>query len=77
MKKKSIKTSYRKKTAALITLTMFILATALCMQAKEVKAAVGDNHRVDAEYYGALIHNSHDPSRSGEWYFKITDATGA
>jgi len=77
MKKKTMENSCRKKTAALTTLTMLILAaTALCIQAPEARATVGNNHRIDAEYYGARIHDSHDTLRSGEWYFKITAATG-
>jgi len=77
MKKKTVKNSYRKETFALTTLAILILfVTALCEQVPEVGATVGDNHRIDAEYYGARIHNSHDSLRSGEWYFKITDAKG-
>jgi len=77
MKKKTVKNSYRKETFALTTLAILILfVIALCGQVPEVGATVGDNHRIDAEYYGARIHNSHDSLRSGEWYFKITDAKG-
>ncbi len=69
--------SCAKKMAVLTILAILILfATALSTQVPEVKAAVGDNHRIDAGYYRALISNRHDQSSDGEWHFKITSPAG-
>jgi hypothetical protein len=76
LKKKALEKLHGKKTAAIMTLSLLILVVCLfSMKIPEVKATIG-THLIEAEYYRAYIHDSHDNigpiHLDGEWYFRLT-----